>query len=101
MLGWTEVQQEENKGGFFGGANNVLALVALVLFADLALFGCVPPLPLLQLLPCTAAVALFVCLWQRQSVVLAPPTPTPLLLTLCRYEYVHVLLTGAPAALGQ
>lgn len=56
VLGWTEVQQEENKGGFFGGANNVLALVALVLFADLALFG---------------------------------------------YEYVHVLLTGAPAALGQ
>jgi len=61
VLGWTEVQQEENKGGFFGGANNVLALVALVLFADLALFGCVRPLPLLQLLPCTADVALFVC----------------------------------------
>jgi len=37
-LGWTEVQQEE-KSGFMGGVNGVLGLVALVLLADLALFG--------------------------------------------------------------
>lgn len=43
VLGWTEVQTEENKGSFFGGANNILALVALVLIADLALFGCAAP----------------------------------------------------------
>jgi hypothetical protein len=37
-LGWTEVQQEE-KSGFMGGVNGVLGLVALILAADLALFG--------------------------------------------------------------
>jgi hypothetical protein len=37
-LGWTEVQQEE-KQGFMGGVNGVLGLVALILAADLALFG--------------------------------------------------------------
>jgi len=38
VLGWTEVQQEE-KQGFMGGVNGVLGLVALILAADLALFG--------------------------------------------------------------
>lgn len=40
VLGWTEVQQEE-KAGFMGGVAGVLGLVALILLADLALFGCV------------------------------------------------------------
>lgn len=38
VLGWTEVQQEE-KAGFMGGVAGVLGLVALILLADLALFG--------------------------------------------------------------
>lgn len=38
-LGWTEVQQEYNQGQFLGGAENILKLVALVLLADVALFG--------------------------------------------------------------
>jgi hypothetical protein len=38
VLGWTEVQQEEQQG-FMGGVNGVLGLVALILAADLALFG--------------------------------------------------------------
>lgn len=38
-LGWTEVQQEYKQGQFAGGFENILKLVALVLVADLALFG--------------------------------------------------------------
>lgn len=38
-LGWTEVQQEEQTGQFFGGAENIFKLVALVLAADMALFA--------------------------------------------------------------
>ncbi len=37
-LGWTEVQQEESKG-FAGGFQNILALVALVLLVDGAVFA--------------------------------------------------------------
>lgn len=38
-LGWTEVQQEYKQGQFAGGFENILKLVAVVLAADLALFG--------------------------------------------------------------
>lgn len=38
-LGWTEVQQEENRGQFMGGVENIFKLVALVLAADVALFA--------------------------------------------------------------
>lgn len=37
LIGWTEVQQEQNKG--LGSAEGVIKLVALVLVLDLALFG--------------------------------------------------------------
>lgn len=39
VLGWTEVQQEENAGQFMGGVNGVLSIVAVILAADIALFG--------------------------------------------------------------
>jgi hypothetical protein len=38
-LGWTEVQQEYNQGQFLGGVENILKFVALILLADVALFG--------------------------------------------------------------
>eukprot|EP00775_Hariotina_reticulata_P002057 gene2057-2378_t len=38
-LGWTEVQQEENRGQFMGGVENIFKIVALVLLADVALFA--------------------------------------------------------------
>jgi hypothetical protein len=39
LLGWTEVQQDENRGQFMGGVENIFKLVALVLAADVALFA--------------------------------------------------------------